>query len=55
MAHEVGHNFGSEHDGGNSSTYRACTGPAAGIMAGLQSSTNFSTCSLSAMHARLQV
>jgi len=54
MAHEVGHNFGSEHDGGNSSTYRACTGSAAGIMAGLQSSTNFSTCSLSAMHARLQ-
>ena len=24
IAHEIGHNFGSEHDGGNSSTYSGC-------------------------------
>jgi Metallo-peptidase family M12 len=24
MAHEVGHNFGSEHDGQNNSAYRSC-------------------------------
>ena len=54
IAHEVGHNFGSEHDGGNSSTYRGCNTPETkGIMGGLQTN-KFSTCSLSAMHARLQ-
>ena len=54
IAHEVGHNFGSEHDGGNSSTYRGCNSPGTmGIMGGVQAN-NFSTCSLSAMHARLQ-
>ena len=53
IAHEVGHNFGSEHDGGNSSVYAGCTGEHRGIMGGLQTG-NFSTCSLSAMHHRLQ-
>ena len=24
MAHEVGHNFGSEHDGQNNTAYRSC-------------------------------
>eukprot|EP00092_Neocalanus_flemingeri_P030234 GFUD01032813.1.p1 GENE.GFUD01032813.1~~GFUD01032813.1.p1 ORF type:complete len:404 (+),score=102.04 GFUD01032813.1:85-1296(+) len=54
IAHEIGHNFGSEHDGGNSSMYRGCGKPdKQGIMAGKKTG-NFSTCSLSAMHARLQ-
>ena len=55
IAHEVGHNFGSEHDGGDSSTYRGCSSPETmGIMGGVKTSRNFSTCSLSAMHWRLQ-
>lgn len=54
IAHEVGHNFGSEHDGGNSSAYSGCNSPETkGIMGGLMTRT-FSTCSLSAMHHRLQ-
>ena len=54
IAHEIGHNFGSEHDGGNSSTYSGCSSPETkGIMGGLMT-RNFSTCSLSAMHHRLQ-
>lgn len=54
IAHEVGHNFGSEHDGGDSQTYSGCNTPQTmGIMGGLQTK-NFSTCSLSAMHHRLQ-
>ena len=54
IAHEVGHNFGSDHDGGNSSTYSGCsTRETMGILGGLMSK-NFSTCSLSAMHWRLQ-
>ena len=54
IAHEIGHNFGSEHDGGNSSTYSGCNSPETkGIMGGLMT-RNFSTCSLSAMHHRLQ-
>jgi hypothetical protein len=54
LAHEVGHNFGSDHDGGNSTMYAGCGRPGmAGIMGGKQSG-NFSTCSLSAMHAKLQ-
>jgi len=54
MAHEIGHNFGSDHDGGNSSMYAGCSAPEKqGIMGGKQTG-NFSTCSLSAMHAKLQ-
>lgn len=52
MAHEVGHNFGSGHDGGAEAAYSSCTGSNVGIMGG--GSKNFSTCSLSAMHATLQ-
>eukprot|EP00092_Neocalanus_flemingeri_P004719 GFUD01005084.1.p1 GENE.GFUD01005084.1~~GFUD01005084.1.p1 ORF type:complete len:416 (-),score=117.14 GFUD01005084.1:751-1998(-) len=55
IAHEIGHNFGSEHDGGNSTTYAGCGKPEKkGIMGGKQTG-NFSTCSLSAMHAKLQM
>jgi len=55
IAHEVGHNFGSKHDGGNETTYKGCGKPEKqGIMAGKRTG-NFSTCSLSAMHARLQM
>jgi len=53
IAHETGHNFGSDHDGGERIEYKGCTDERAGIMGGKQV-TNFSTCSLSAMHARLQ-
>ena len=54
LAHEVGHNFGSDHDGGNSSMYAGCGKPGMqGIMGGKQSG-NFSTCTLAAMHAKLQ-
>ena len=54
IAHEIGHNFGSEHDGQNSSAYSGCNRPETkGIMGGLMTRT-FSTCSLSAMHHRLQ-
>jgi len=52
MAHEVGHNFGSGHDGGDDLAYSSCTGSNIGIMGG--GVKNFSTCSLSAMHATLQ-
>lgn len=55
MAHEIGHNFGSDHDGGNSTMYAGCSKPEKqGIMGGKQTG-NFSTCSLSAMHAKLQM
>jgi len=53
MAHEIGHNFGSDHDGKDHIQYRSCNGSRAGIMSG-GLHKNFSTCSLSAMHARLQ-
>jgi len=54
MAHEIGHNFGSDHDGGDSPMYSGCSTPdKQGIMGGKQTG-NFSTCSLSAMHAKLQ-
>lgn len=54
LAHEVGHNFGSDHDGGNSTMYAGCGKPSlAGIMGGKQNG-QFSSCSLSAMHAKLQ-
>jgi len=54
MAHEIGHNFGSDHDGADQIQYRSCTENRMGIMGGGSIKTNFSTCSLSAMHARLQ-
>lgn len=53
MAHEIGHNFGSDHDGQDHIQYRSCNGSREGIMSGGRHQ-NFSTCSLSAMHARLQ-
>ena len=70
LAHEIGHNFGADHDGADSiqyrwnivlwywlkkSDFRSCTGKNVGIMAGGSIKRNFSTCSLSAMHAKLQV
>jgi len=54
LAHEIGHNFGADHDGADSIQYRSCTGDNVGIMAGGSIKRNFSTCSLSAMHAKLQ-
>ena len=53
LAHEVGHNFGSDHDGGNSSLYAGCGGGLAGIMGGRQTG-GFSSCSLAAMQGKLQ-
>jgi len=54
IAHEIGHNFGSDHDGGESPMYSGCSSiDKQGIMGGKQTG-NFSTCSLSAMHAKLQ-
>lgn len=52
MAHEIAHNFGSEHDGGKDPAYAACD-PKKGdyIMGG--GSEKFSSCSLQAMQARL--
>lgn len=54
MAHEIGHNFGSDHDGADQLGYRSCTEGREGIMSSQTNLRNFSTCSLSAMHARLQ-
>jgi hypothetical protein len=53
MSHELGHNFGSAHDGGNSSAYGACDGKKFIMGAGENKPLNFSTCSLQAMQHRL--
>jgi len=50
MAHEVGHNFGSGHDGTNSTAYSACKSGEY-IMGG--GHNGFSTCSLQAMQHRI--
>lgn len=53
MSHEIGHNFGSGHDGGNSSAYGACDSKKFIMGAGESTPLNFSSCSLQAMQHRL--
>jgi len=50
MAHELGHNFGSDHDGGDKPAYAPCQGGKY-LMGG--GGSDFSTCSIQAMQARL--
>lgn len=52
MAHEVGHNFGSEHDGQNNTAYRSCDPKKADFIMG-GGSKEFSSCSIQAMQHRI--
>jgi len=53
MSHEFGHNFGTGHDGTNTSAYQYCDAKKFIMGAGESKPLNFSYCSLQAMQHRL--